>query len=175
MQSRTYDRTGRVREKATRREAIRSASQIHRNETRRSGRHLRYGHEAIVSGLLNWPSPARILTVRCSIEMRHDVTTLPFRLRKKIDNLLYKLGGTQPETVGSLGPRFREAVYPSGQIKGWMPLYTMVTFRPDIGYAAAKTKAEGQARILNALGIGAGIFGVVAGCTLAYHRFRGER
>ena len=123
-----------------------------------------------MSRLLNWPSPARILTVRYSIEMRHDVTTLPFRLRKKIDNLLYKLGGTQPETVG-----FREGVYPSGQIKGWMPLYTMVTFRPDIGYAAAKKKAEGQVRILNALGISAGIFGVVAGCVLAYHRFRGER
>ena len=56
-----------------------------------------------------------------------------------------------------------------------MPLYTMVTFRPDIGYETAKSKAERQTSILNALGIGAGVFGVislVAGA--AYHRFRGQ-
>ena len=103
------------------------------------------------------------------------MTTLSFRLRKKIDNLLYKFGGKQPETFGSLGARFHEEVYPSTQVKGWMPLYTMVTFRPDIGYAAAKSKAERQARVLNAVGFGGGIFGVIsviAGCAFAYHRFR---
>ena len=111
-----------------------------------------------------------------SIEMRHDVTTLSFRLRKKIDNLLYEFGGRQPETVPSLRPRFRNQLYPSTLAKeGWMPLYTMVTFRPDIGYAAAKSKAERQTRILNTLGFCSGLFGVVSlalGCTLAYHRFR---
>jgi len=112
-----------------------------------------------------------------SLEMRHDVTTSSFRLRKKIDNLLYQFGGKKPETIASLGPRFHKEVYPSMQAKGWMPLYTMVTFRPDIGYAAAKTKAERQARILNAVGFGGGIFGVIsviAGCTLAYRRFRSQ-
>ena len=107
--------------------------------------------------------------------MRHDVTTLAFRLRKGIDNLLYKLGGRQPETLGSLGPRFHKDVYPSAQAGGWMPLYTMVTFRPDVGYAAAKSKAERQTRILNAIGIGTGFFGVISvagGIALAYHRFR---
>jgi len=49
IQSRSYGQTERVREKARRREVVRSARQIHRNETRRSRRHLRYGHEAIVS------------------------------------------------------------------------------------------------------------------------------
>ena len=105
--------------------------------------------------------------------MRHDVTTLSFRLRKKIDIILYRLGGKQPETLASLGPRFHKAVYPSGQPRGWMSLYTMVTFRPDIGYAAAKSKAERQAGVLNALGISTGILGVislVAG--VAYHRSR---
>jgi len=116
--------------------------------------------------------------MRQYIEMRHDVTKPSFLLRKKIDNLLYEFGGKRPETLTSLGPRFHEAVYPSAQPKGWMPLYTMVTFRPDIGYAAARTKAERQTSILNALGFGAGIFGVIsvaAGCTMAYHRFRGQR
>jgi kynurenine 3-monooxygenase len=110
-----------------------------------------------------------------SIEMRHDVTTLSFRLRKKIDNLLYKWGGKEPETLTSLGPRFHKDVYPSAQPRGWMPLYTMVTFRPDVGYAAAKTKAERQTRILNAIGIGAGFFGVVSVVALAYHRLHGRR
>jgi len=108
--------------------------------------------------------------------MRHDVTTSSFRLRKKIDNLLYKLSGKQPETLASLGRRFHRALFPSPQPQGWMPLYTMVTFRPDIGYATAKSKAERQASILNALGFGAGLLGViflVAG--VAYHRFRGQR
>ena len=107
-----------------------------------------------------------------SIEMRHDVTTLSFRLRKKIDNLLYELGGKLP----SLSPRFRNQLYPSTQAnEGWMPLYTMVTFRPDIGYAAAKSKAERQTRILNTLGLCAGFSGVVSlvvGCALVYHQFR---
>ncbi|KAF9642774.1 hypothetical protein BDM02DRAFT_3132873, partial [Thelephora ganbajun] len=117
------------------------------------------------------------MAMRQYIEMRHDVTTFSFRLRKKIDNLLYKFGGKQPETLASLGPRFYKDVYPSAQPKGWMPLYTMVTFRPDIGYAAAKSKAEHQTGVLNALGFGMGFFGVVSvvvGCTLAYHRFRGQ-
>jgi len=107
--------------------------------------------------------------------MRHDVTTSSFHLRKKIDNILYKLSGRQPETLGSLSHRFQTAVYPSPQPRGWMPLYTMVTFRPDIGYATAKSKAERQTNILNALGFGAGVLGVislVAG--MAYHRFRGQ-
>jgi len=112
------------------------------------------------------------MAMRQYIEMRHDVTTLSFRLRKKIDNLLYKFGGKRPETMASLGRRFHKDVYPSGQVKGWMPLYTMVTFRPDVGYATAKSKAERQTRVLNALGLGIIILGVVlsavGGCALAY-------
>jgi kynurenine 3-monooxygenase len=108
--------------------------------------------------------------------MRHDVTTLSFRLRKKIDNLLYKLSGTRPETLVSVGARFHKALYPYPQPRGWMPLYTMVTFRPDIGYAAAKLKAERQTSILNALGFGTGLLGVmsvVAG--VGYYLFCGQR
>lgn len=105
------------------------------------------------------------------------MTTFSFRLRKKIDNLLYKLCGERPETLTSLGNRFHKDVYPSAQPNGWMPLYTMVTFRPDVGYAAAKSKAERQTRILNAFGLGAAFFWVVlvvAGCALAYRRFDGN-
>lgn len=110
--------------------------------------------------------------------MRHDVTTLSFRLRKTIDNLLYKLGGKEPETLGSLGPRFHKNVYPSAQPRGWMPLYTMVTFKPDIGYAAAKSKAERQSRVVSIFGVGMGILGVasvVVGLALTYHRIDRHR
>ena len=52
----------------------------------------------------------------------------------------------------------------------------MVTFRPDIGYATAKSKAERQTRILNGLGFGAGLLGVASlvAAGVAYHRFCGE-
>lgn len=105
--------------------------------------------------------------------MRHDVTTLSFRLRKRIDNLLYWLSGKRPETLASLGPRFHKAVYPSAQPEGWMPLYTMVMFRPDIGYAAARAKAERQAATLDALGLGTVLLGVASfAAGVACHRFR---
>ena len=111
-----------------------------------------------------------------SIEMRHDVTTLSFRLRKKIDNLLYRLSGTRPETLVSVGARFHKALYPCPQPRGWMPLYTMVTFRPDVGYAAAKSKAERQTSILNALGFGTGLFGVISVVVgVGYCLFCGQR
>jgi kynurenine 3-monooxygenase len=39
----------------------------------------------------------------------------------------------------------------------------MVTFRPDISYSTAKRKAEGQARIITALGWWTASLGVLGG------------
>jgi kynurenine 3-monooxygenase len=55
--------------------------------------------------------------------------------------------------------------FPLETPRGWLPLYTMVTFRPDISYSRARRKAEEQARVMNktgkvgsvALGIGASV------------------
>jgi hypothetical protein len=48
------------------------------------------------------------------------------------------------------------------QLIGWLPLYTMVTFRPDISYAAARKRAEVQTRVMTVLGWTMGIVGVAA-------------
>lgn len=42
--------------------------------------------------------------------------------------------------------------YGLGEPRGWVPLYTMVTFRPDINYATAKKRAARQSGILTGIG-----------------------
>jgi len=85
--------------------------------------------------------------------MRNDVATWSFLLRKAVDNLLYGLGGEKPASITTLGP-FKSR-------KGWLPLYTMVTFRPDIGYATAKRRAERQAMIISGIGWSFGTVGLI--------------
>ncbi|KAH6918674.1 kmo protein [Coprinopsis sp. MPI-PUGE-AT-0042] len=95
-------------------------------------------------------------------EMRHSVTTLSFWFRKTVDNLLYTLTRRKVVSLSSLRPTLSRVPYPTGEPGGWLPLYTMVTFRPDISYSTAKDKAERQSRILDALvWTAAGIFGTV--------------
>jgi len=89
--------------------------------------------------------------------MRHDVTTWSFLFRKVIDNVLYRLTAGEPVSVASLGPLLSRDPFPAGDPGGWLPLYTMVTFRPDVGYATAKKKAERQARIVDRIGWVVGI------------------
>ncbi|KAH3688482.1 hypothetical protein WICPIJ_000545 [Wickerhamomyces pijperi] len=74
-------------------------------------------------------------------EMSHKVNSKLFLLKTKIDFLLTK----------SLGDR-------------WLPLYTMVSFRADIGYAKAVQISKRQDIILN--WIQAGIVGLVGGLGL---------
>jgi len=51
--------------------------------------------------------------------------------------------------------------YPPDEAKGWLPLYTMVTFRPDINYATVKKRAVRQTTILTGLSwIGVTVCGV---------------
>ena len=51
-------------------------------------------------------------------------------------------------SLESLTPVLAKVPYPPGKPKGWLPLYTMVTFRPDISYATVKKKAASQAAVL---------------------------
>lgn len=61
---------------------------------------------------------------------------------------------------GSFNELFSRVLY-EGEPKGWVPLYTMVTFRPDISYATAKHKVARQSRILATVGwIGTAIVGM---------------
>lgn len=57
--------------------------------------------------------------------------------------------------------------FPTRIVSGWVPLYTMVTFRPDVGYATAREQAARQQKVLTALGwtgavgtVGAFVWGV---------------
>lgn len=86
------------------------------------------------------------------VEMRHSVTTPSYLIRKTLDNLLYSLSHVSHISPFSLGPLLSRAPYPPGSPSGWLPLYTMVTFRPDISYAAAKKRAVRQACIVEGLG-----------------------
>ena len=51
-------------------------------------------------------------------------------------------------SLESLSPVLAKVPYPPEKPKGWLPLYTMVTFRPDISYAIVKKKAASQAAVL---------------------------
>ena len=98
-----------------------------------------------------------------SIEMRHSVTTPAYIARKMLDNTLYSLSSTKPVSVASLMPLLSRVPFSPGEPSGWLPLYTMVTFRPDISYATAKRKAQRQSQILiNAVWIGTAVLGVTS-------------
>ncbi|KAK2466991.1 hypothetical protein APHAL10511_001249 [Amanita phalloides] len=82
------------------------------------------------------------------VEMRHSVTTVSYLLKKYVDTALYALTCGKPAFIESLVPVLARMPYPSASASGWIPLYTMVTFRPDIGYATAKQKASQQDKLL---------------------------
>lgn len=86
-----------------------------------------------------------------SVEMRHSVTTPIYRLRKWIDGFLASFAPAVPWP--SLIPILSQTAFPPGAAKGWLSLYTMVTFRPDISYATAQRKARDQARMITQAGI----------------------
>lgn len=87
------------------------------------------------------------------VEMRHSVTTPAHKLKRMMDNLLFSLTCRTPVTLTDLGAFPPGVTFPAGRPRGWLPLYTMVTFRPDISYADAKRKAAEQTRVMNKVGI----------------------
>ncbi|KAI5899766.1 FAD/NAD(P)-binding domain-containing protein [Schizophyllum commune H4-8] len=92
------------------------------------------------------------LAQRNYIEMRHSVTTPMFLFKKAVDNVLYALSRRQRPSLAAFRTTLASVPFPAGYPSEWIPLYTMVTFRPDVSYAVAQRKAERQARILTALG-----------------------
>lgn len=94
--------------------------------------------------------------------MRHSVTTLGYIFRKTLDNVLYSLSSKQV-TSDALMSMLSRVPFPSESPTGWLPLYTMVTFRPDISYATAKQVSARQTRILEAVGW----FSTIVGLSIA--------
>jgi len=80
------------------------------------------------------------------------VTTPLSRLRKLLDGFLSRWSPFVPFSV--LSDQLVTATFVQGAAKGWLPLYSMVTFRPDINYATVRRKAAEQDRFLTALGLG---------------------
>lgn len=98
-----------------------------------------------------------------SVEMRHSVTTPAHKLRRMVDNLLFSLTSRTPVTLASLGAFAAGVTFPPGIPRGWLPLYTMVTFRPDISYSTAKRKAANQDRVISNVGIvGSVVLGIAS-------------
>ncbi|EJU05420.1 FAD/NADP-binding domain-containing protein [Dacryopinax primogenitus] len=84
------------------------------------------------------------------MEMRHHVITPIYRFRRVVDRLLSTFA---PFVSGaSLTDVLSRVPFPTNAARGWLPLYTMVTFRPDINYATAKRRAQLQTRILDYCG-----------------------
>lgn len=98
----------------------------------------------------------------CSVEMRHSVTTARYSLRKWIDNVFARVSARYV-CFSALAPTLGQewTGFPPSAPWGWLPLYTMVTFRADISYSAAKKKAERQSRIISGVGwagVGVGVW-----------------
>ncbi|KAI6096622.1 hypothetical protein EDD16DRAFT_1847969 [Pisolithus croceorrhizus] len=95
------------------------------------------------------------------IEMRHSVTTPVYLFKKALDDFLYTISSWHNP---SLEPTVRASIatipFPTHRPSGWIPLYTMVTFRPDISYGAVRKKAARQSEIVTTVGwLGAVLIG----------------
>ena len=98
--------------------------------------------------------------------MRHSVVTPAYLIRHALDNILYSLTA-RAVTLSALTPSLHRETFPTKTPAGWLPLYTMVTFRPDISYSTTRRKAARQQRILEYAGwattvTGVGLAGIAA-------------
>lgn len=114
-----------------------------------------------------------------SVEMRHSVTTASYIFRRMFDSALSSFSTTKDKTVASLGPLLSRTPFAPGEPSGWIPLYTMVTFRPDISYATARKKAARQDRLVINAGWAGTVFLGITGIGFAWvtlsHRLRNSK
>ncbi|KAF9246191.1 hypothetical protein BU15DRAFT_84987 [Melanogaster broomeanus] len=113
------------------------------------------------------------------VEMRHSVTTPIYLFKKALDNFLYAISSKKASLTSATQSLSLSTVpFPTRRPTAWLPLYTMVTFRPDISYATARRKAVQQSTILSVIGrIGTVLMGATGlYFTLqALHWLRGRR
>ncbi|KAH9926235.1 FAD/NAD(P)-binding domain-containing protein [Fomitopsis serialis] len=86
------------------------------------------------------------------VEMRHSVVTPAYLIRHALDNILYSLT-VRAATLSALIPSLSREPFPSKSPAGWLPLYTMVTFRPDISYSTARHRYAGWATAVTGLSV----------------------
>ncbi|KAJ7508586.1 FAD/NAD-binding domain-containing protein [Mycena galericulata] len=87
------------------------------------------------------------------LKLRHDVATWSYMIKGFVDKILYAVSKKAALMDNST---LKHNIY-GREPSGWIPLYTMVSFRPDISYSAAKKRAESQERVLEGVGIGFGL------------------
>ncbi|KAJ3889929.1 FAD/NAD-P-binding domain-containing protein [Lentinula edodes] len=103
------------------------------------------------------------------VEMRHLVTTPIYLARKALDNLLYKISSPQYRSLSSLIPLLSDELYAENEPRGWLPLYTLVTFRPDVSYDTVRRTVARQSTILTGVGfVGAAMLLGLAGVWMSY-------
>jgi len=94
------------------------------------------------------------------VEMRHSVATPSYMFLRAVDGLFSSItAGSQLARASALG-LLSSVPFPTQSPSGWIPLYTMVTFRPDISYSTAQRKAARQRLVVSCLGwisIGVGV------------------
>lgn len=94
--------------------------------------------------------------------MRHSVTTPIYLFKKALDDLLYTITSSK-NSLGLATWSLDTVPFPSPNPAGWLPLYTMITFRPDISYATARKKVAKQSAILSFAGcLGTAVLGGTA-------------
>ena len=73
-----------------------------------------------------------------------------YKVRKAVDNFLYSMTVVRwgSHKLDQLIPSYQESPFFAGRLFGWLPLYVMITFRPDINYAAAVGKARQQTKYM---------------------------
>ena len=86
--------------------------------------------------------------------MRSKVTNPLYKIRKQIDAVLNKV--LRPPPVPSWEV-LRKEPFPTSPTSGWMSLYELVTFRPDISYADAEEVTRKRDRKLDMVGVLAGL------------------
>ena len=105
-----------------------------------------------------------------STEMRSHVLSPLHHLRRFVDSIFSAIMPSQRVTTLSLTEPF-----PTKRVQGWVSLYEMVTFRPDIGYGEALRREQWQKRIVSYLGYGGGLslaMGLVLGASWSLRRFK---
>lgn len=73
-----------------------------------------------------------------------------YQIRKAVDNFLYAVTVVRrsSQKLDRWISTYQDSPFLTKQLSGWLPLYVMITFRPDINYATAVSKARQQAKIL---------------------------
>lgn len=86
------------------------------------------------------------------VEMRHSVATPSYLFHRALNNFFSLLTTSTTKMPSSMERVLSQISFPSSSPSSWIPLYTMVTFRPDISYHMAKQKAEWQNKLISSLG-----------------------